>query len=333
MRAIIQNQYGGPEALQLVDLPAPEPAANEVVVAVRASSVTQGDRRLRSADYPGMTALFGRIAMGMFRPRHRTPGTNFAGRVVAVGASVTRFRVGDDVFGSAMGGAYAEQLAIPESGTIAAMPAGFAYEDAAALPYGGVTAIVFLQQLAKLQPGERVCILGAAGGVGRYAVQIAKHMGAHVTAVASARSEELVRSLGADAFIDYRSSDYRDAATAYDVVFDTVGASRFDLCRSTMSPTGRYMSLLMTIRLLAQMAWTTVAGGQRAMVTAAMGTSKDIEVLRDLAEAGGVRAVIDRTFPLEQSRDAHAYLESGAATGDVVVRVAGAGVPDSAVAA
>ncbi|MCB9745756.1 MAG: NAD(P)-dependent alcohol dehydrogenase [Alphaproteobacteria bacterium] len=322
MQAITQKLYGTPDVLTLAQVEAPEVGEDEVLVRVHASAVTQGDRRLRSGDFPGITWLPGRLMMGLTGPRAGTPGTMFSGVVVAKGAAVTRFEVGDAVFGSADNGAWAELLRMKADGPLAARPAGLDHAEAAALPYGGLTSMVFLQEMGALQAGQRVCILGASGGVGRHAVQLAKHLGAHVTAVCSARNHARVLELGADAVVDYHSQDYRDAEAPFDLIFDTVGASRFDLARQALTPEGRYLSLMVTLDLIAAQISSSLSGGQLALLGVAVPDAQRMDALRELIEAGALKPQIGRRFSLPHISQAHAWLESGEAQKDVIVDVA-----------
>jgi len=326
MRAATNTEYGTPDVLRVTEVERPTPGPNEVLVEVHASAVTQGDRRLRAADFPGVSALFGRLLFGVFRPRHAIGGTMFAGRVAAVGPEVTRFAVGDDVFGSVDRGAYAEYVVVSADGAIAAKPAAIDHAEAAAIPYGAGTALTFLRDMAKVQPGERVLIVGATGGVGRMAVQVAKHLGAHVTAVGS-RDGELVRALGADAFIDYTAEDFTARDERWDVIFDTTEGDHFRGVRDSLTATGRYLSLYMTPRLLLQMAWTKLRGGPRAMTGVAMGSAEGTEDLRQLVETGAIRPVVARRFALNEIADAHGALEGSRLPGDVVVELAAAAAP------
>lgn len=323
MRAAINTEYGTPDVLRTAEVPRPTVGPRQVLVRVHASAVTQGDRRLRSADFPGVSALFGRLLIGLTRPRHTIGGSTFAGRVVEVGAEVTRFAVGDDIFGTVMHGAYAEYLAVGEDESVATMPEGVGYADAAALPYGAGTALHFLRDMAKVKPGERVLIVGASGGVGRMAVQIAKHLGAHVTGVLH-RDAAQVRALGADAIIDYTEEDFKTRQGAWDVIFDTTEGNHFRAFRSALTPNGRYVSLYVTVRVLFEMALTSLRGGQRAMAGVAMGTPASTEALRDLVDAGAVRAVVAARYPLERIADAHAALENDRPSGSVIVDVVSA---------
>jgi NADPH:quinone reductase-like Zn-dependent oxidoreductase len=275
---------------------------------------------LRAADFPGIGAVFGRLMVGVMRPRQTIAGSNFAGRVVQVGSEVTRFAVGDDVFGGAMHGAYAEYLAIAEHAGVAKLPAGASFAEAAATSYGAVTALAFLRDKAQVQPGERVLIVGASGGVGRMAVQIAKHLGAHVTGVCG-QDAELVRSLGADEIIDYRREDFSQRKERWDVILDTTWGNHFRPFRSALTEAGRYLSLYVTVRLLLQMALTRMRGGPRALTGVALGTPVLTEEVGRLVDRGAIRAVIAKRFPLSQTASAHAFFESSRLHGSVVIDV------------
>lgn len=322
MQAITQTTYGSPDVLILVERDAPQVAEDEVLIRVHASAVTQGDRRLRAGDFPGITWLPGRMMMGLTGPRASTPGTMFSGVVVAAGAQVTRFSVGDAVFGSADFGAYAELLVMKAEGPLAAKPEGLDHAEAATLPYGAMTALVFLTELGALEAGQRVCILGASGGVGRYAVQLAKHLGAHVTAVCSAKNHDFVRGLGADVAVDYKREDFRDAEAPFHLILDTVGASRFDLCQRALTADGRYLSLMVTLRLIAAQLSTSLMGGRQASMGVAIPDAARMEALAQLARDGAFKAQLGRRFPLSHVADAHAWLESGQAQKDIIVDVA-----------
>lgn len=321
MRAAIYTRYGTPEVLHLKDLPSPTPAPDELLVEVMASPITQGDRRLRSADFPGMTWLPGRLMFGLFSPRRHDVGTMFAGRIIQVGAAVTEFAVGDDVFGSCMHGAHAELLTINAKGVVTHMPTSLSYAEAAALPYGAETALHFLEGLAALSRGQRALIIGAAGGVGVYAVQIARCLGAHVSAVAgTTRGErELLASLGADEVIDYRVDDYLHSAQPYDVILDTSGKASFDQCKQVLTDTGRFLSLDINLRLLHQLIWTSRSEGKRAIFGTSMGDKALLERVRDLAEQGALRAVIGAQYPLDQLVAAHERLDQGGISGTLVL--------------
>lgn len=321
MKAAITPSYGSPDVIAIREVPTPAAGPHEILVQVRATPVTAGDRRLRAADFPSISAVPGRLMMGVFRPRHPVQGTMFAGRVVAVGSAVTRYAVGDDVFGSVDHGAYAEYLSLPEDGALARMPAGVGYEEAAAVPYGAVTALRFLRDLGGVAPGDKVLVVGASGGVGLFAVQLAKHLGAEVTGVCSRGSFELVRALGADHVVDYETEDFTAGEARYDVIFDVAGATRFSRCRSSLADHGRYLTLFVSVGVLLQMALTSMSDGPKAKFGLALGTRDDMEQLRELVEQGALRPVIARSFPLERIVDAHAEVDAGRTRGAVVVTV------------
>lgn len=318
MLAAFTPQYGSPDVITVREAPEPSLDADQILVQVHAAPVTAGDRRLRAADFPGASAILGRLMMGVFKPRHAIQGSMFAGRVLQVGADVTRFAVGDEVFGSADHGAYAERLVVAHDGAIAVVPEGVSTIEAAGVPYGAGTALHFLRDLANVQPGEKVLILGASGGVGRYAIQIAKHLGAHVTAVCGAPSTDLVRSLGADAVLDHRTQDFTDQGSHWDVVFDVADRSSFGHSRRVLTPTGRYLTLYISLRA----AWNTLrtqwSSGPKAIFAIAIGDAAQAEELAGLLADGAIRPVIAERFGLQQIREAHALAESGM-RGEVLV--------------
>ncbi len=323
MKAIIQTRYGAPDVLTLAEADRPTTGDHDVLVQVAASPVTQGDRRLRAADFPGIAWLPGRMMMGLLRPKNRVPGTVFAGTVAAVGASVTRFAPGDTVFGMCSAGAQAEYVAVAEDGVIARVPACLDLAEAAALPYGALSALTFLRDLGQVQPGQQVLVVGAAGGVGRYAVQLARHLGATVTGVCSTADVALVRGLGAHHVIDYRDEDFTDrAGRGYDVILDTSGTARFRTSRRVLTPTGRFLSLEMSAGLFAHMAWTALRGGQRAIFGISQPTAADLETIGALVDAGALSPTLDSTFPLALTAEAHARVERHRPRGEVVVTVA-----------
>ncbi len=319
MKAIVQTRYGSPDVLTLTERPAPTAGPKDLLVEVRAAALTQGDRRLRAGDFPGVTWLPGRLVMGLLGPRQQTGGTTFAGKVLAVGRDVTRFTPGDDVFGTGPGGALAERLVCSEDSAVAHMPVGLDHTEAAALPYGAETAHHFLVTRGEVSAGQRVCIIGATGGVGRYAVQIAHHLGAHVTAVCSAAHADLARELGADQVVNYRTQDLRDHGP-YDVVLDTVGASGFHLCREALTATGRYLSLMVSFRLILQsLSHRFRRGGQRAILDVALGTAESQRRVARLAAEGVFTPHVARCFSLADTRQAFQYLEEVQPAGEVIV--------------
>jgi len=321
MQAVTHSQYGSSEVLSVQEVEPPSAGPNQVLVRVHASPVTEGDRRLRAADFPGMSAVFGRLMFGVLRPRNPIPGTMFAGRIVAVGHAVTRFAVGDDVFGSCDNGAQAEYLAVGEDGPLAKIPAGVEYDEAAAVPYGAVTALAFLRDVARVQPGDKVLIVGASGGVGRFAIQIARHLGAHVTGVGSGRNAAMMTELGADAVIDYKREDYTKNGETYDVIFDTASGDGFRSSKDSLNKNGRYVSVYLNLLVLWQMLISTVFGGRKVASSVVLGNQALSQDVAELLARGVIRPTLAARYPLAQVAKAHATQESGDAMGTVVVSV------------
>jgi NADPH:quinone reductase-like Zn-dependent oxidoreductase len=319
MKAALYRRYGPAGNVTVEDAPDPIPGDGEVLVDVHASTVTTADWRMRASAFPGVLWLPGRLMTGLFRPRRQILGGDFSGRVSALGDGATRFAIGDEVFGFSGHGAHAERLAMPETGAIAAKPAGLSHVEAASVPFGGLAALVFLRDFARVETGWRVLVLGATGGVGVFAVQLARHFGAHVTATAAANRSDLVRSLGADALIDHHHADFTDAAEPFDVILDTVGATDFAKARRALAPSGVYVPLDIGLREGLQKLATLRGDGQRIAIGVSSDTGPDLEFLAELLETGTIRPVIDSTYPLDRIVDAHRRVESRRKTGAVVV--------------
>ncbi len=320
MKAATYHRYGPPSVVTIEDVPRPEPAADEILVEVAASSVSTADWRLRASAFPGILWLPGRMMTGLFRPKKPVLGVDFAGRVAAAGAAVTSFAPGDRVFGFAGSGAHAQFLAIKETGAVAQMAEGQGFEEAAALPFGALSALVFLRDVAELQPGERILIGGATGGVGVYAVQIAKAMGAEVTGLASAANLTLLAELGADHAVDYRSGD-AGRHGPFDVIVDPAGHMSFAQARPMLIEEGRFVPLNFGARELWQALWVRLTGRRRILISVSGDTKEDLIHLRGLVESGAVRPVIDSTWPLDRIAEAHAKVETRHKTGAVVVSI------------
>ncbi|BCJ74449.1 NADPH:quinone oxidoreductase [Catellatospora sp. IY07-71] len=320
MRAVVHTEFGAPDVLRLTEVDTPTPGERDVLIRVVATTVTSAECAMRRGE-----PRWGRVIIGFTRPRRRlrTLGTELAGEVVAVGARVTRFRPGDRVFGfTGFGlGAYADYNVMPERGSLAAMPANIGYGQAAAAVDGATTALFFLRDKARLQPGQRVLVIGASGSIGTYAVQLAKHLGAHVTGVCGTRNLELVASLGADQVIDYTAEDFTTRPETYDVVFDTLGRSTFAKCRPVLTPRGCYLPTT-GLHHVPLSWWTALRGGPRVVTGMSVSKNEALVYVRDLIEQDRLRIVIDRTYPLEQIAEAHRYVDSGHKTGNVVVTVA-----------
>ena len=305
MKAIIYTEYGPPEVLRLAEVEKPVAKTGEILVKVHATTVTAGDVRTRAFNVPFWQWLPARLYLGVTKPKRSILGMEFAGEVEALGSGVTRFKPGDPVFAFAgFGfGAYATHICLPDAskptdGMIANKPANLTWEQAAAVPVGGLTALAFLRS-ANVQKGQHVLIYGASGSVGTFAVQLAKAFGAVVTGVCSSANLEMVQSLGADRVVDYTREDFARSGDSYDLVFDAVGKASSDARKRALKPTGQFLS-----------------------VTGSPGLEPDdLATLKDLIEGGKVRPVIDRTYPLEQVVEAHRYVEQGHKKGNVVITV------------
>jgi NADPH:quinone reductase-like Zn-dependent oxidoreductase len=317
MKAFIYERYGPPERLRMAEVDTPSPDAGEVLVKVLAASVNAADWHVLRGK-----PLFSRATLGLLRPKHRILGVDVAGQVAAVGSGVGRFQPGDEVYGNLLDhgyGGFAEYAAVPE-GALASTPASLSFEEAAAVPMAAVTALQGLRRHGELQPGQRVLINGASGGVGSFAVQLAKASGAEVTAVTSTANLELARSLGADQVVDYTTTDFARGGQRYDRILDTVGNRSVPDLRRALAEGGQAAVTGFTSvrRLLA----VSLRGGKDVTQVQAHVTSKDLELLSELIESGKVRPRIDRRYGFAEIPAAIAYLEQGHARAKVVVRVA-----------
>jgi NADPH:quinone reductase-like Zn-dependent oxidoreductase len=318
MRAVVHDRYGPPEVLRVADVERPVPREDEVLVRVHASTVTRGDAMaVRHVEY-----LFARVLTGIRRPRRTSFGSELAGRVEEVGAAVTEFRVGDDVFG-AEGGANAEYVTVRASDVIAQKPAGLTYEEAAAVPDGSLIALTCLRPAGPLRR-KSVLVYGAAGSIGTAAVQLlAHHFEAEVTAVCDTKDVELVRSLGARDVLDRLREDFTKNGQTYDVVFDAVGKHSFRRCRRSLKRGGLYITVdlgfMYQVPLLALI--TRLVGSRRAILGIGRYRKEDLVFIKELVDTGKYRPVIDRRYALDEVVEATRYVESGQKTGNVVLRV------------
>jgi len=316
MRAVVHDKYGPPEVLRLEEIERPVPKDDEVLVRVHATTVTRTDCGFRAAD-----PFFARVFTGLRRPKRKSPGMELAGVVEAVGAAVTEFELGDEVFG-VRGGANAEYVCVRETGVLAHKPAGMSFEEAAAVCDGALIARTCLRP-ADLRKGRSIVVYGASGSIGTAAVQLAKHFETDVTAVCNTKNVELVRSLGADEVVDYLQEDFTKNGKTYDVVFDAVGKHSFRRCRHSLKPGGIYITtdlgFMWHVPILALV--TRWIGDKRATLPIGKYKKEDVLLLKELIEAGKYRAVIDRTYPLEDVVEATRYVETGQKTGNVVLTV------------
>lgn len=318
MKAVVCTGYGTPEMLQFEEVARPTPKDDEVLVKIHAGVVTPSDTAFRKG-----SPFIIRLIYGLRRPRNPMQGVEFAGVIEAVGKAVTLWKPGEQVFGMSVDrfGAHAEYVCLPETKALAIKPAHVSYEDIAGICDGASTSLIFLRDVAKVQPGQRVLINGSSGALGVYGVQLAKHFGAHVTGVCSTKNLEMVRALGADEVIDYTREDFTRRGQTYDVIYDAVGKRSFSECRRALTPHGVYMTTVPSLGIVGQMAWTALRGGRKAKFATAglMQNQATLGTLSEMAGAGTLKAVIDRCYPLAQTAEAHRYVDTGHKRGNVVI--------------
>jgi NADPH:quinone reductase-like Zn-dependent oxidoreductase len=326
MKAIVWTRYGPPDALQLKEVETPTPGQNEVLIKVHAATASTADTEFRRLKLPLFFALFLRLYLGLLKPTRVTIlGTEFAGEIVSVGKEVTQHRPGDQVYGYTGLGlrTYAEYLCLPEKPSALASvmgkkPGNITYEEAAALPFGGLEALHSLRQ-AKIQPGQKVLIVGAGGSIGTYSVQLAKHYGAEVTGVDKPGKLEMLRSIGADHVIDYTKEDFTRNGQTYDVILDTIGKSPFSRSLRSLKEHGTYLNANPGLFGGIWMRWFSKNGGKRVITWTAGYSVKNLNALKELVEAGVIKPIIDRRYPLEQTAEAHRYVDTGNKKGNVVI--------------
>lgn len=317
MKAAIYTQYGPPEVLQVKAVEKPMPKSNEILIKVKATAVNSGDWRLRKADPFAVRFIF-----GFMKPKINILGSVFSGEVESVGNQVKLFKAGDQVFGHTdmNFGSYAEYNCLPENGSIALKPANISHEEAAVIPFGGVTALHFIKKAA-IKPGQKVLVVGASGAVGSAAVQLAKSLGADVTGVCSTGNIALVKSIGADKVFDYTQEDFTQKGETYDVIFDTVKAISVSRSIKSLNKNGIMILSAAGIPEMLQGAWISMTSSKKVLTGVISHTAADIVFLKGLIEAGKFKPVIDRTYPLEQIAEAHAYVEKGHKKGNVAIEI------------
>lgn len=322
MKAIVYRKYGSADELKLVEIPRPVPKDNEVLINIHASTVTMGDCEMRAFRMPPLIWLPVRVMFGLFRPKHKVLGQELAGTVTAVGSAVTKFAVGDEVFAPTQMklGAHAEYICLPEDHAIAHKPANMSFEEAATLSVGGLNALYFLRK-ANIKAGEHILIVGAGGSIGTYAVQLAKHYGATVTAVDNVFKLDMLRKLGADHVIDYTKQQFTDNKNTYDVIFDIVCKNDINDCLASMKDGGRLMAANMEWSRMMKSMKKRLAGNKSVLTGVADYSVQDAQRLRTLTEEGVLRASIDKHYPLHEVPDAHRYVDKDLKSGHVVIRI------------
>jgi NADPH:quinone reductase-like Zn-dependent oxidoreductase len=320
MKAIVYERYGPPEVLELAEVEKPTPEDDELLIKVHATTVQTGDWRARSLELPPGFGFMGRLVFGISKPRKPILGTELAGQVEAIGKNVTKFNVGDQVFAfpGASLGCHAEYRCIRESGPVLPKPANLSHGEAAALSFGGATALDFFRR-GKLVSGEKVLVNGASGAVGTAAVQLAKHFGAHVTGVCSGANADLVRSLGAEHVVDYTKEDFTKNGEKYDVIVDTVGTAPFSRSKGSLTENGRLLAVLGGFGDLLRAPWVNLTSKMKVVAGPGSEKVEDLRLLAKLAEAGEYKPVIDQRYALEQFREAHRRVDSGHKRGNVVI--------------
>ncbi len=320
MKAVVYERYGPPDVLQIKDVEEPTPKDNEVLIKTRATTVTSGDWRARSLQMPPGFGFLARLVFGISRPRQPVLGSELAGDIESVGKHVSRFKVGDPVcaFAGVRMGCHAEYKCMPEDGALALKPANLTYDEAAALSFGGMTALGFFRR-GKLQSGERVLVNGASGAVGTAAVQLAKHFGADVTGVCSTANVELVRFLGARHVIDYTKEDFTRNGETYDVIVDTVGTAPFSRSKGSLREGGRLLLVLGGLGDMLRMPWVSMTSRKKIVPGPAVGRAEGLRFLAELAERGEFKPVIGRRYPFEQIAEAHRYVDTGHKKGNVII--------------
>lgn len=328
MKAIVYEEYGPPEVLELKEMEKPALKNNEILVRNHSSPVSFGDLVARNIRYLPADKFYmlsilrpvTRLVFGYMKPKMRILGSEFCGVVEATGNEVTSFKKGDQVFGylGSKFGAYAEYLCIPENGTVAIKPGNMTFEEAGAVPYGAIIARNLLGKV-KIQPGQKVLVNGASGGIGSAMVQLAKYYGAEVTGVCGTPRLEYVRALGVDSVIDYNTEDFTQSCKTYDLIIDILGKSSFSRCKKALTPNGKYLLASFKMKPVFQMMWTSLFGSQKVICAFSSESANDLIFVKELAEAGKYKSIVDKVFPMDRAAEAHRYAESGSKKGNVII--------------
>ena len=323
MKAVVLTKYGSADGLQVQEVAKPTPKDDEVLIRIHATTVSAGDCEIRTLKFPFWLALPLRLYFGFIKPRNTILGQELAGEIEAVGKDVTRFKVGDPVFGTPglHLGAYAEYVSLSEKNALAIKPAAIPYEEAAAITVGGIESLHFLRQ-ANIQSGEKVLIYGAGGSIGTFAIQLARYFGAgEITAVDSAEKLDMLRSIGANQVIDYMREDFTRNGQTYDVILDVVGKSSYSGSLNSLNPNGRYMIAAPKLSQTLRGTRTVGTNGKKIIVEPANTKIADLTFLAELIQAGKLKVVIDKRYPLEQAAEAHRYVEAGHKKGNLILTV------------
>jgi len=325
VKAVLHTHYGSPDLLEIRDVDKPVPKANEVLIAIHATTVSTGDCNVRNFTFVTKSMLpIAKLMFGIGKPwKERILGTELAGEVESTGQDVTRFKTGDRVVASTAmaGGGHAQYACVSEDGAVVIKPDSLSWEEAVAIPFGANTALYFLRDLGKIQAGQELLIIGASGAIGSAGVQLAKHFGAKVTGVCSGANAELVKSLGADSVIDYTREDFTKNGKTYDLIFDVVGATTFDRCQDSLKPDGVFLQNIMELTDVARVLWTAISSRKKIKGGVAINNLKRMSFIAELAAAGTLRPVIDRSYPLERIAEAFKHVERGHKKGNVVITV------------
>ncbi len=320
MKVVTYNKYGPPGVLKIKEIKTPTPKDNEILIKIYATTVTAVDSIFRNGNQ-----FFARLATGITKPKNEVLGSEFAGEIEAIGKNVKLFKTGDYVFG-ALEGSYCEYVCLPENDAVIKKPSNMNFNEAAAVPYGTLTALPFLRDTAKIKSGQKVLIIGASGGVGTAAVQLAKYFGTEVTGVCSTSNVDMVKSIGADKVIDYTKEDFTQTGDKYDIIFDTVGKSSFSNSKNSLTNNGIFITAVVSGTILFQMFWTSKFGSKKAKIAftglrSAKEKNKDLIFIKKLVESEKIKSVIDKTYPLGQIAEAHDYVDKGHKKGNVVITI------------
>lgn len=324
MKAVIHTKYGTPDELQIQEIDRPVPKDNEVLIKIHATTVTTSDCNVRNLTFVPKSFIFiSKMIFGFKKPRINVLGLDFAGVVEKTGANVKKFKSGDKVFGSTgtKMGCHAQFCCVQENGAMAIKPDDMSWEEAAAIPLAGNTALYFIRDLGKVQSGQKILIHGASGAIGTYAIQLAKHFGAEVTAVCSGSNAEMVRSLGADKVIDYTKEDFTQSDERYDFVFSVVGKTTFSQSRNILKEKGIYLENMLEVTDILKMMWTSITGGKKIKGGVSLENAANLNFFIELIKSGKLKPVIDRSYPLEKISEAFQYAEQGHKKGTVVITV------------